>query len=545
MAADGLQVDILKRRSTSQTLSYVIAILLIVTLGATCFLVLVMEPKLKSANKLCQATSSTESRLWKISDLSARLTSDSDPISKQQIIKELVNEKRLLTKELNDLSSALPSSFGPISDNMAKAYDEWNRASLHLNILTSEQSTALREKPLSFERDISPILMSLSTVTDMLADRTDKISNQVSLMTSIVDVFILCLTLVILAMARSVSNRVLFLQESAAKISSGDLTSRVPVIGNDELTTLAESFNTMAAQIEAKIASERDARFKLENLIKALQETASLVAEASSGILEATTKQASAMSEESSAVSETSVTVGELKQVTALSTKKAEEVAHLALTSEKVTLRGREAVERTISGMQSIRKEVQAIASDMQHLSEQTQAVGEIISTVQELAEQSNMLAVNAAIEAARAGEHGYGFSVVASEVRSLAEQSRQATVQIRSILGEIQKAVTAALNNTTTGTRAVETGVDLVNQAGDVIRALAETISLSSNSASQIRASSEQQSAGVEQIAQAIAAIQVANKQTLENTHQTEEQAKNMKNMSFSLHNLLKNGEL
>ncbi len=544
MATDRLQANALERRSTSQTLSYVVAILLIITLGATCFLVLVMEPKLKSANKLCQTTSSTESRLWKISDLSDKLTTASDPISRRQIIKELLNEKRLLTKELSDLSGDLPNS-GPISDNMAKAYDEWNRVSLHLNTLVSEQSVTLQGKTLSFESDISPILMSLSTVTDMLADRTDKISNQISLITSIVNIFILCLTLVILAMARSVSNRVLFLQESAAKISSGDLTSRVPVMGNDELTTLAESFNNMAEQIEAKIASERDARFKLENLIKALQETASSVAEASSGILEATTKQAAAMAEESSAVSETSATVGELKQVTALSTKKAEEVAHLALTSEKVTLRGREAVERTISGMQSIRKEVQAIASDMQHLSEQTQAVGEIISTVQELTEQSNMLAVNAAIEAARAGEHGYGFSVVASEVRSLAEQSRQATVQIRSILGEIQKAVTAALNNTATGTSAVETGVELVNQAGDVIRALAETISLSSNSASQIRASSEQQSAGVEQIAQAIAAIQVASKQTLESTHQTEEQAKNMKKMSFSLHNLLKNGEL
>lgn len=545
MVADTHLISASKRRSTSQTLSYVIAILLIATFGATCFLVLVMEPKLKSANKLCQITSSTESRLWKISDLSARLANVSNETDRRQITEELINEKRQVTKELSDLSNALPTSSESTSDSMARAYDEWNRISLRLNNLTDDQGIVLKDKPLSFESDISPILMSLSSVTDLLADRTDKISNQVSLMTSIVNVFILCLTLVILAMARSVSNRVVSLQESAAKISSGDLSSRAPVIGNDELTTLAESFNNMAEQVEAKIASERDARLKLENLIKALQEAASLVAEASSGILEATTKQAAAMSEESSAVSQTSVTVGELKQVTALSTKKAEEVAHLALTSEKVTLRGREAVERTISGMLSIRKEVQAIASDMQHLSEQTQAVGEIISTVQELAEQSNMLAVNAAIEAARAGEHGYGFSVVASEVRSLAEQSRQATIQIRAILGEIQKAVTAALTNTATGTRAVENGVELVNQAGDVIRTLAETISLSSNSASQIRASSEQQAAGVEQIAQAIAAIQIASKQTLENTHQTEEQAKNMKNMSFSLHSLLKNGEL
>ncbi|MGM9991637.1 MAG: methyl-accepting chemotaxis protein [Candidatus Bruticola sp.] len=545
MASATQTIGFNKRRSTSQTLSWVVAILLVVTLSVTCVLVLGMEPKLKKANKLCQITSSTESRLWRIFDLSTRLTGDISVIERSQTIEEINAEKRQLHRELNYLTDEIPASFAPASDNIARAYDDWNRIFIQLNQSITNSSATHQGNLLSFERDISPILMSLNSITDMLADYTDKLSNQVSLITSGVNAFILCLILIILTMARSVSNRVLFIQESALKISSGDLTARVPIIGNDEMTTLAESFNNMAEQIEAKIVSEREARGKLENLIKALQETASLVAEASSGILEATTKQAAAMSEESSAVSETSVTVGELKQVTALSTKKAEEVAHLALTSEKVTLRGREAVERTINGMQTIRKEVQAIASDMQHLSEQTQAVGEIISTVQELAEQSNMLAVNAAIEAARAGEHGYGFSVVASEVRSLAEQSRQATVQIRSILGEIQKAVTAALSNTATGTKAVEAGVELVNQAGEVIRALAETISLSSSSASQIRASSEQQAAGVDQIAQAIAAIQVASKQTLENTHQTEKQAKNMKNMSFSLHSLLKNGEL
>ena len=231
----------------------------------------------------------------------------------------------------------------------------------------------------------------------------------------------------------------------------------------------------------------------------------------------------------------------ELKQVTALATQKAGTVATLALQSEEVTMSGREAVERSVEGMGRIRDHVQSLAASMQRLSEQTQAVGEIISTVQDLAEQSNMLAVNAAIEAARAGEHGFGFSVVANEVRSLAEQSRQATVQVRSILGEIQRAVTAALGNTEAGSRSVDAGMELVNRAGEVIRSLTDTISHSSNAASQIRASSDQHAAGVDQIAQAIAAIHDASVQALESTRQTERAARVLNEMSLSLKSLLR----
>ena len=429
-------------------------------------------------------------------------------------------------------------------EQLANAIRLWHQSKVVLERqLESDTPLQLHER-LAFERNINSIMIALGVISDLLLDSTEQIVNYANTVTTGVYTAILILILWILLLSRSVSNRVAHLQTCALRISAGDLSARATLIGHDELTAMASSFNEMARQIEHKIASEQEARRRLEGLIQTLREASIQIAESASGILEATTKQAVAMSEESSAVSETSVIVGQLKQVTLLSTQKAEEVAHLARTSEQVSLQGKEAVERSVQGMTTLRQEVQAIAADMQHLSEQTQAIGEIISTVQELAEQSNMLAVNAAIEAARAGEHGYGFSVVANEVRSLAEQSRQATVQVRSILGEVQKSVQTALNNTATGTRAAETGMELVNQAGQAIRSLADTISLSSNSASQIRASSEQQAAGVEQIAQAIASIQIASQQTLENTQQSEEQAKIMKKLSLSLRNLLQTNQ-
>src|SRR4030067_173625 len=117
--------------------------------------------------------------------------------------------------------------------------------------------------------------------------------------------------------------------------------------------------------------------------------------------------------------------------------------------------------------MHRIQEQMESIAQSIVRLSEQGQAIGEIIATVNDLAEQSNMLAVNAAIEAAKAGEQGKGFAVVAQEVKSLAEQSKQATAQVRTILGDIQKATSGAVMATEQGSKAGETGGRLSGGGG------------------------------------------------------------------------------
>src|SRR5207237_6717599 len=120
-----------------------------------------------------------------------------------------------------------------------------------------------------------------------------------------------------------------------------------------------------------------------------------------------------------------------------------------------------------VDGMGDIRSKVQTIAQDILALSEQTQQIGEITATVNDIADQSNLLALNAAIEAAKAGEQGKGFAVVASEVRNLAEQSKQATGKVRTILSDIQKATNAAVLPTEQGTSVAESGTGLAGRAG------------------------------------------------------------------------------
>jgi methyl-accepting chemotaxis protein len=147
--------------------------------------------------------------------------------------------------------------------------------------------------------------------------------------------------------------------------------------------------------------------------------------------------------------------------------------------------------------MNKIREQMETVAESIVGLSDQSLAIGEIIATVNDLAEQSNLLAVNAAIEAAKAGEHGKGFAVVAQEVKSLAEQSKLATAQVRTILNDIQKATNAAVMATEQGSKAVEAGERQSNEAGEAIRSLADSISESAAASTLITSSSQQQMVG------------------------------------------------
>jgi methyl-accepting chemotaxis protein len=166
---------------------------------------------------------------------------------------------------------------------------------------------------------------------------------------------------------------------------------------------------------------------------------------------------------------------------------------------------------------------VQNIATTILDLSEKTQQIGTIIATVDDFAERSSLLALNASIEAARAGEAGKAFSVVAGEVKNLAEQSQQATEKVRGILNDIQRTTHTAVMVTEEGSKRVDRGVELVTGAGEIISTLSNAITSSADSAKQIAAAARQQSNGIEQISAAMAGIEQFSRQNVEATKQTE----------------------
>ncbi len=311
------------------------------------------------------------------------------------------------------------------------------------------------------------------------------------------------------------------------QVGQGNLAARLTLNGNgrgsnDPLAVLGQNLNETVASLQKMILQIKDAAANLTS--------------AAAEILAATTQQASGASEQSAAISQTTTTVDEVKTIAEQASVRVQEVANASQRTLEVSRTGQRAVQDTIESMGQIKERVEGIAENILALSEQTQQIGEIISTVNDIASQSNILALNASVEAARAGEHGKGFAVVAVEVRNLAEQSKQATAQVKAILSEIQKATNATVMATEEGTKGVDKGVQLATQTRQAIEQLAGVINESAQAATQVVAGGRQQVSGVEQIALAMSNINQATVQSLASTRQAEKSAQNLNDLARSL---------
>ena len=368
-----------------------------------------------------------------------------------------------------------------------------------------------------------------------------------------------------LIITRNIAGPLRNLTEVALRITTGDLNVTVKAGDrDDEVGALAHAFDgmaralrTMAGVAEKIAAGDLRAHVQpqstndllgnafvrmIENLrrqIGSMTEGATVLGTAASEIVASTAQLASGASESAAAVSQTTTTVEEVRQTAQLTSQKVKAVADSAQRAAQISHTGRKSTEEVVTGMERIRSQMESIAESMMRMSEQSQTIGQIIATVEDLSAQSNLLAVNAAIEAAKAGEHGKGFGVVAQEVKSLAEQSRAATERVRTILGDIQKATTAAVMATEQGGKAVEAGSRQTELAGESFGSLASSVAESAQAATQIAASSQQQLVGMEQVAGAMENIRQASTQNVASARQLEASARNLNDLGLRLKHL------
>jgi len=317
------------------------------------------------------------------------------------------------------------------------------------------------------------------------------------------------------------------------KVAGGDLTQRLIVpdmniesVDGRIMTHLGEVINRTLDQLQAIVLEINRAMLRLEADTEA--------------ILDATSRQITMANEQDAVVTETTATVNEVRATVTETAERAQSVAETAQTSVDISRAGSEAVDETVAGMEIIRRRVEDIADNILVLSEHTQQIGEIIATVNNLADQSRMLALNASVEAARAGEEGKGFAVVAMEVRNLADQNRDATVQVREILGEIQRSTNSAVMVTEEGSKGVDSGQQQVNAAGESIKDLAKAIEEAALAAMQIAASTRQQTIGMDQLTNAMRTIKHATTETVSSTMQVEASVQRLRDAANRVNDVL-----
>jgi methyl-accepting chemotaxis protein len=292
--------------------------------------------------------------------------------------------------------------------------------------------------------------------------------------------------------------------------------------GDADLRGLTDSLNTMVGGL-AEISGE-------------IQAGVHEISASTEEILAAVSRHTESAGQQSVAIGQTSATINELRAAADAMAARARDVAREAGESVQVSSDGTEAVAAISIAMEEIRARVDAMAQDISTLSERTRQIGVITNTVNDLADRSKLLALNASIEAARAGEHGRGFAVVAEHVRGLADQSKEAVSQVETILNDVRDATDAAVAASHQGTHVVEKGLALAQDAGDGILSLTDTIRGASRTAEEIAELARQQSLGMDEIALAMGNIEAGTSQFLDGARQSQQAAESLNELAAKL---------
>ncbi|MHB1017044.1 MAG: methyl-accepting chemotaxis protein [Coriobacteriia bacterium] len=312
--------------------------------------------------------------------------------------------------------------------------------------------------------------------------------------------------LIILAVVQSAIGRRMMaplasVVDSIKRACQSEIGHKVTANSRDEFGILSRSYNQLLDLIIY--------------LLSQMQDSSSRLAGTSTEILSATEQQASGAAEQAASISETTATMEELAATYRQIAENANQVVKMAEASLGSAENGQQSVMSTLGSMEQIKARAQASAAKILQLGERSQQIGQVLVMINSIADQTKILALNAAIEAARAGEAGKGFSVVAVEIRKLAESVVQSTGEIEMIMTQIQGAANELVISTEQELKQVESGVDLAQSTGDSFEAILDTIEQTTSAAKEISAATQQQRSATEQVVKAMREVASVAQQT------------------------------
>ncbi|WP_205341366.1 HAMP domain-containing methyl-accepting chemotaxis protein [Denitrificimonas caeni] len=381
---------------------------------------------------------------------------------------------------------------------------------------------------------VAQVRKSMTQLSDQLMNRAQEefnLGEQRYQQTLTLFAFILIIggALIVLLAVRvisSIQNAVKLLREASEKIAAGDTRVRVTYPGNDELRAVALAFNHMGERFQAAL---HDVGRSAEQLASASEET-SVVTENTS---ESMRKQQSEISQVATAMNEMHATASEVARSASL----AAEAAHYA---DQEAIVGRDVSLQTIEAIESLASAVEHATAVIESLAKDSEDIGSVLDVIRSIADQTNLLALNAAIEAARAGEAGRGFAVVADEVRTLASRTQKSTQEINDMVERLQRGAVQAVDAMATGRKQALAGVEQTLKTTACLESIVNAISTINDMNVQIASAAEEQSAVSEEITRSVVAINDLTTETTEGALQTTQASHEVARLASTLQELL-----
>ncbi|MBK8944198.1 MAG: methyl-accepting chemotaxis protein [Ignavibacteriae bacterium] len=432
-----------------------------------------------------------------------------------QIINYIVNTVSVIEQQIRYLRN------GNLSERITniKQKDEFGKICWDLNDATDQ-----------FEALVKELLTSINYVSQKKYFRpvlTKGLKGSFSIRLNEADSLLRKYTQTLIREKKEIEEKASELLGAMDKFSKGDLTEQLKVDNETELMgRLFTGFNNSVSNIH--------------QMIEHLNEAVNSTINASTQIAAAIEEMAAASEEQSRQTNDITSAVDEMIKTVTETTKNTSTAAESARNAGFLAQEGSDVVSKAVNAMGQIANIVSQASSKVVGLGKDSDKIGEIIKVIDEIADQTNLLALNAAIEAARAGEHGRGFAVVADEVRKLAERTSKSTEEIASMIQQIQTATTTVVKSINDGNKEVESGISLAESAGKAILDIVNTTNNVVDEINQVATASEEQSLTSGQIAKNIEAVNNVISETLLGIQQTARAADDLNNMTGNLQELI-----